>query len=427
MTLKKRLFCLSIAKVLLFTVNVNISSANDQDVIDNSDDAAMALFLAAYASTAIAQDWEGAKQFTYSIGTTAIITRLLKNNTSKNRPLSYNNESFPSGHSALAFSSAAFIDTRYGHYGGIPAYALATYVGYSRVVADAHHVADVLAGMSIGLFSNWYWVKPRKANISVLPTLVEDGVGLSINVIEPSKKNRSSIVNDAYPKNRYEMSFGPTRLERDQITSPAATGTTFDLFDFYAFGNNSDKTTTANLYISSQLNKYHTIGISIEPYETYDVRELSYTVSFAGTTFPAKSHVEASYRRTDIRLNYFFNLTPDYKGNIKIGAALTALRTSIKLEDISRAGTVDEWVFFPLVHIEADYPLSTHWAIFAFASGASWLDVNYINAKLMLRYHFDKHWDAGIGIGAYDSKLDIPELKNDLKYNSLLFSVAYNF
>lgn len=403
------------------------SYAADQDVSDNGDDITVALFLAAYASTAIAQDWEGTKQFTYSAGTTTIITSLLKKNMGNNRPLSYNYDSFPSGHSALAFSSAAFIDTRYGHSVGIPAYLFASYVGYSRVVTDEHYISDVLAGISIGLFSNWYWVSPRKSKAMLLPTVVEDGVGISLNIMETEKKNIPLAINDIYPKFHYEMLFGPTRVESDQITSPAATGTTFNLFDFFAFGDNGDKSTKANLNISSQLNRRHTIGITIEPYENSDVRELSYTVRFADTTFPAGSHLESSYRRIDLRLNYYFDLMVNFKSDINIGAALTALHTSIKLEDISSSGVVDQWMFFPIVHINVEYPLYSRWTVFAFAGGAAWLDVNYINAKLMLRYQFDKHWGTGVGFGMYDSKIDATELKNDLEYNSLLFSIAYTF
>ena len=68
----------------------------------------------------------------------------------------------------------------------MPFYALAAFTGYSRVVADAHHVDDVLAGMSVALFSNWYWVKPRNTNVAMVPMVVEDGVSTIASWILPN-------------------------------------------------------------------------------------------------------------------------------------------------------------------------------------------------------------------------------------------------
>jgi membrane-associated phospholipid phosphatase len=43
---------------------------------------------------------------------------------------------------------------------GIPAYALASYVGYTRVEAKAHHPHDVVAGAGIGIISSYIFTKP---------------------------------------------------------------------------------------------------------------------------------------------------------------------------------------------------------------------------------------------------------------------------
>ena len=50
----------------------------------------------------------------------------------------------------IAFSGATFLQKRYGWSYGLPAYALATFVGYSRVAADRHHWWDCAAGAAIG-------------------------------------------------------------------------------------------------------------------------------------------------------------------------------------------------------------------------------------------------------------------------------------
>lgn len=58
--------------------------------------------------------------------------------------------SFPSNTEALAFAPAAFLWDRYGWRYGVPAYAAAAFVGYSRVDARQHHWWDVATSAAIG-------------------------------------------------------------------------------------------------------------------------------------------------------------------------------------------------------------------------------------------------------------------------------------
>jgi membrane-associated phospholipid phosphatase len=58
--------------------------------------------------------------------------------------------SFPSGHASISFCSAEFLRRRYGWAWGVPAYAAACFVGYSRVEVKQHYTRDVVAGALIG-------------------------------------------------------------------------------------------------------------------------------------------------------------------------------------------------------------------------------------------------------------------------------------
>lgn len=62
---------------------------------------------------------------------------------------------FPSGHTAITFAGAEFIRKQYGWGWGVPAYAAAGFVGWSRVQTDDHWTHDVLAGAAIGVLSNY--------------------------------------------------------------------------------------------------------------------------------------------------------------------------------------------------------------------------------------------------------------------------------
>ncbi len=63
-------------------------------------------------------------------------------------------DSFPSDTSALAFAPAEFLRERYGWSYGLPAYAAAGFVGWSRVDADKHHWYDVAASFGISMVYN---------------------------------------------------------------------------------------------------------------------------------------------------------------------------------------------------------------------------------------------------------------------------------
>ncbi len=80
----------------------------------------------------------------------ALITTVLKYTVRQARPDSNQKNSFPSGHTTTAFAFAAIVGEEHGWVWGIPAYSLATLVGWSRMHDNKHYLHDVLAGATIG-------------------------------------------------------------------------------------------------------------------------------------------------------------------------------------------------------------------------------------------------------------------------------------
>lgn len=85
-----------------------------------------------------------------SITVTQIITQTLKLSTQRMRPNFSDNYSFPSGHTSSTFAMAASLNGIYGWQAGIPAYVLASIVGFQRINSNAHYLSDVLSGALIG-------------------------------------------------------------------------------------------------------------------------------------------------------------------------------------------------------------------------------------------------------------------------------------
>lgn len=107
------------------------------------------------------KDGEGALQFGESAALTLGVTYGLKYTVDETRP-NGGEHSFPSAHTSISFSAAEFMRKRYGWEYGVPAYAAASFVAYSRVEAGEHYPHDVVAGAAIGIVSSYIFTKPYK-------------------------------------------------------------------------------------------------------------------------------------------------------------------------------------------------------------------------------------------------------------------------
>lgn len=139
---------------------LQVGVSQSKQITATGDILQLALPAVGVGSTLIWQDGQqGTMQWLQSTSATLLLTHTLKYSINKTRPYG-GGLGFPSGHTALAFTGAAFIQKRYGWAVGIPAYVLAGFVGYSRVHANAHDVWDVMAGAAIGTGFSHLFTKP---------------------------------------------------------------------------------------------------------------------------------------------------------------------------------------------------------------------------------------------------------------------------
>lgn len=89
--------------------------------------------------------------------------------------------SFPSGHTAAAFSLATVVAMQYGHHGWVPvvAYTLATGVGLSRMTMDRHWLSDVAIGALIGHLVARLVVRSHERRRRIVPALACTGRGFA--------------------------------------------------------------------------------------------------------------------------------------------------------------------------------------------------------------------------------------------------------
>ena len=188
MVLKKSVaFCLlfllslwPLASAAQEEVPVFVQSSSQKGIGISTDVLALALPISALTYTIVERDWKGLIQGAETAAVTAAATLILKYSVKEWRPDHSNRHSFPSGHSAVTFATAAYLQRRYGWVFGGPAYALACYVGWGRVYAKKHYWYDVLAGAAIGAGSAYIFTRPfaKKHELQIAP--VSDGTNIGV-------------------------------------------------------------------------------------------------------------------------------------------------------------------------------------------------------------------------------------------------------
>jgi membrane-associated phospholipid phosphatase len=98
-----------------------------------------------------------------NLGASVLVTHFIKIGVNRTRPADRypdeifvntptHNQSFPSGHTSLAFATATTLSMQYKKwYVTVPAYAWASSVAYSRMYLGKHYPTDVLAGAAVGI------------------------------------------------------------------------------------------------------------------------------------------------------------------------------------------------------------------------------------------------------------------------------------
>ena len=180
-TLSGRLRPVAAVSVFGATMAFAAASASADGIKTAGEILRIALPVAAGGFSLYREDYDGLLQ----LGVSEVISEGLSYGLShvirERRPNGSDWHSFPSDSTAVAFSAASYLQIRYGWDYGLPAYALAAFVGYSRVEAKEHHWQDVLAGAVIGWgASELTTVRYRGLAITASPGFGDTPLGFSL-------------------------------------------------------------------------------------------------------------------------------------------------------------------------------------------------------------------------------------------------------
>lgn len=164
---------------VVFTICSALSRRAHADFITEMGNYTQVIVPAYALGMAMNEDgWDGAKQFAFAFTSMEIALGGTKAIVREKRPDGSDRKSFPSGHTAAAFSGATFIHRRYGFKQAIIPYILAAFTGYSRIHAEKHWVHDCVAGAALSALTTWMFV--GRYNVAV--TASPDEVKLNYNV-----------------------------------------------------------------------------------------------------------------------------------------------------------------------------------------------------------------------------------------------------
>ncbi|NNE25740.1 MAG: phosphatase PAP2 family protein [Saprospiraceae bacterium] len=173
-------------RLLIFFISLLLSvqwGFGQKSTVETSGDILqIALPATAALSTLIYKDGskpalQFSKSFLVAVGTTHILKRVIN----RTRP-NGGDHSFPSGHTAAAFTGAAFIHKRYGIEYGIPAYLIAAYTGWTRVDSNKHYWTDILGGAAIGVVSAFVFTQQYNPKLVVSPIIGTEQVMLNLQL-----------------------------------------------------------------------------------------------------------------------------------------------------------------------------------------------------------------------------------------------------
>lgn len=385
--------------------------------------------LAALGRTYAVGDRRGRRDFLFSVGTSTLTVALLKEVVDKARPNALGLNSFPSGHTAGAFSGASFLNLRYGPRWGAPALVLAAYTGASRVRAQKHFLDDVISGMSISLLANRYFTFPIDEDVQVVPVVGDGESAVMVRWRGSGRRWRQRSFgsgNDPERGMRYEWEFGASGVDRNDFAAPGGadspgTGISF-LFD-----ETANPTVTARIELGYRPRQRQEVVFELAPFEVRDFGRLAADVSLGGTTVPAGEDLRTRFLLHDYRLLYRYRMRPRKRVRVDAGGGISFQDIVAGLSWADGEARVEEGNFIPFAHVDSEIAWSDRLMLIVEADVGRSGEDRLSDAALALRYRLHPRWDLSGGMRRIERKVVTDQVRNELERNQVVIALAYSF
>ncbi|WP_375753719.1 phosphatase PAP2 family protein [Vibrio sp. HN007] len=387
--------------------NFITDSVND-DIVEAGDIIQIALPATGLFAAWVHDDFEGAKQQVYTLGSTIAMVGTGKFVVGRTRPNKSNTASYPSGHTAAAFSGASFLYNRYGASWGLPAYAAATFVGASRVHGNRHYADDVLAGGGIAFLNSRYWVsefEPDGVNVLAVPK--DDGVMLTVQIdnqafdYNKSTKQRTVSAKDYRYKHSFTLNLG---ADLHDSMGDIDSNPTFE----HSKPLDPNQPFSSALY-EYKLDKDTSIEFNLSPNETRREGTIIGSLTLDKTTYNEGEEFIASLRQWGFGANYLKQWRVNEDLFLSAGGGLFGYYIELQSE-LTGGGkyeSIRDNLLLPSVAAKAQYYLAPKWSV------TSRMDLQYFDdhsfyAEAGIHYHVTPSWQVGAQYGyAYSNWRDI--------------------
>lgn len=378
-----------------------INESINDDIVEAGDTLAIALPATGLLASLIHQDLEGATQLTISVLAAQGVTEVLKNSVGRYRPNSdlagASYKSFPSGHSAGAFSGAAFLQTRYGAAWGVPAYAAATFVAASRVHGNRHYPDDVLAGASIGFLVNQLVVSPYVndgISLTAGPSS-QGGVMLGVSVSEKAlqydqgrKRGNGELPKKKRHRFQFDMGFNLVdsvdQMDDDNLLPGS------QLVD--------DHQPFSSVNYEYTIDQDSSVEFSLTPSETRRFGKADDDFEVDGTLYSQGADVYLAFKQWSLGGSYYRHYQIDDHLSLSAGAGLYAFLVELEADHLTGGNYAKEggYEFMPSLSGKAQYKLIGDLSAQGLAHYQFWDNnkVGYFEAGF--NYAVNPDWDLGL-------------------------------
>lgn len=402
-----------------------ITSNTDDDYVVAGDYIQVALPLTGLFAAWLHDDAEGAKQLTYSLATTIGIVQAGKYVVGRVRPNSSNTASFPSGHTAAAFSGAAFLQSRYGAKWGLPAYAAASFVGASRVHGNRHYADDVVAGAGIAFLTNQFFVSeytPEGVNLSAAP--LKDGMMVNL-----------SVTNDAFSYDSNRKRTNPVYNKKKPHSFTLDIG--FNLYD--SMGDLGANQTIENsspvdeyqpfsrAIYAYQLNNDSAIEFQLAPNETRRTGKVSGSFEIDNNTYSQGQDIFIALRQWSVGALYQKQYELNQEFTLTAGAGLYAYLVELE-SDLLNGGKhskLSSTPVLPSVSADLEYAFNDKWSVNGRVDYQTFDRDSVFASEAAVNYKVNADWAVALKYAYANNRWDMYETR--YRGESVMFSVTNRF